>query len=371
MTLQPVTVPFLDLHAATAELAGPIEQAVLRVTRSGYYIGGPETEAFEAEFAEYTGAACCVGTGNGLDALELALRAMGVGPGDEVIVPSNTYIATWLAVSAVGARPVPVEPDPATHNIDPARIEAALSARTRVILPVHLYGQPADLAPILALAKHHGLRVLEDAAQAQGATWRGRRIGSHGDAVCWSFYPGKNLGALGDAGAVTTSDPEIAAEIRRLGNYGSSRKYICETRGTNSRLDPIQAAVLRVKLAHLDAWNDRRRAAAAVYLAALPGLGLGLPSVLPDADPVWHQFVVRSSRRDELQHRLAGAGIATLIHYPVAPHMQEAYADLGLAADDLPIARDLSREVLSLPIGPHLTREMQDRVIDALLQQTG
>ncbi|MCB1366093.1 MAG: DegT/DnrJ/EryC1/StrS family aminotransferase, partial [Rhodobacteraceae bacterium] len=281
-------IPFLDLGAAYRELAGDIDAAVARVLASGWYVGGQEVEAFEAEFAAYTESAHCVGTGNGLDALVLALRACGIGPGDGVIVPSNTYIATWLAVSAVGATIQPVEPDPATHNIDPARIAAAVTPDTRAILPVHLYGQPADLDPILDLARKHGLRVIEDAAQAHGARYRGRRIGGHGDVACWSFYPGKNLGALGDAGAITTGDAGIAERIRRLGNYGSAQKYVHVERGVNSRLDPLQAAVLRVKLAVLDDWNDRRRAIAAAYGEGLAQSGLGLPHVPNWAEPVWH-----------------------------------------------------------------------------------
>jgi dTDP-4-amino-4,6-dideoxygalactose transaminase len=239
---------------------------------SGYYIGGPEVEAFEAEYAKYCGATHCVGVANGLDALHLALRAMDVGPGDEVIVPSNTYIATWLAVSQCGATPVPVEPDARTYNIDPALIEAAITPRTKVILPVHLYGQPADMDPILAIARKHGLRVLEDGAQAHGARYKGQRLGAHGDAVAWSFYPGKNLGAMGDGGAVTTNDAQLADRIRVLRNYGSRVKYVNEVQGTNSRLDPLQAAILRVKLAHLDEWNARRRAIAARISRAWPAV---------------------------------------------------------------------------------------------------
>jgi len=349
-----MTIPFLDLGAAYRELKGEIDAAVARVLESGWYIGGPEVAAFEADWAEYCGAAHCVGTGNGLDALILALRALDIGPGDAVIVPSNTYIATWLAVSAVGASIQPVEPDPATHNIDPARIEAAITDRTRAILPVHLYGQPADMEAILATARAHGLRVIEDAAQAHGARIRGRRLGAHGDAVCWSFYPGKNLGALGDAGAVTTDDGDLAARIRRLGNYGSEKKYVNAERGVNSRLDPVQAAVLRVKLGVLDEWTARRRAVAAAYDAGLAGSGLTLPHVPNWAEPVWHLYVVRSPDRDALQARLTAAGIGTLIHYPIPPHMQAAHADLGLAPETLPLARDLANEVLSLPMGPHL-----------------
>lgn len=347
-------IPFLDLGAAYRELKPDIDAAVARVLDSGWYILGPEVEAFEAEWAAYCGADHAVGLANGLDALTLALRALDVGPGDEVIVPSNTYIATWLAVSAVGATPVPVEPDPATHNIDPARIMAAITPRTRVLLPVHLYGQPADMDRVLEIARAHGLAVVEDAAQAHGARYKGRKLGAHGDIVCWSFYPGKNLGALGDAGAITTDRADLADRVAVLRNYGSRQKYVNEVRGANSRLDPIQAAVLRVKLAHLDAWTDRRRALAAAYTAGLAGSGLILPHVPDWADPAWHLYVVRSPARDALQARLGDAGVGTLIHYPIPPHMQAAYAGLGLTPEALPLARQLAGEVLSLPIGPHL-----------------
>lgn len=357
-----MNIPFLDLRAAYIELKSEIDEALQRVLDSGWYIGGEEATSFEREWGTYCGTSHCVGVGNGLDALILALRACDIGFGDEVIVPSNTYIATWLAISAVGATIRPVEPDPATHNIDPSRIEAALTPRTRAIMPVHLYGQSADLDPIISIAREHRLRVIEDAAQAHGATYKGRRIGGHGDAICWSFYPGKNLGALGDAGAVTTNDPDIADRVRRLGNYGSERKYINVERGVNSRLDPMQAAVLRVKLKHLDAWTQRRRNLAALYQSALAGSSLVLPHVPEWADPAWHLYVIRISKRDSLQDRLAKAGIGTLIHYPVPPHLQQAYADLGIAPDALPIAARLANEVLSIPIGPHLS-EAQARYI--------
>lgn len=359
-------IPFLDLGAAYRELKIEIDAAIHRVLDSGWYILGPEVEAFEAEWAAWCGAGHAVGLANGLDALILALRALDIGPGDEVIVPSNTYIATWLAVTAVGARPVPVEPDPATHNIDPARIAAAITPATRAILPVHLYGQPADLDPILALARQHGLGVIEDAAQAHGARYKGRRIGAHGDVVCWSFYPGKNLGALGDGGAVTTNRADLADRIRVLRNYGSRVKYVNEVQGVNSRLDPIQAAVLRAKLPHLDAWTDRRRAIAAAYGKGLRDTGLILPHVPDWAEPAWHLYVLRSPNRDGLQKRLTEAGVGTLIHYPIPPHMQAAYADLGLAPDTLPLARDLAGEVLSLPMGPQLPLADAARVIDAV-----
>jgi len=350
-------IPFLDLRAAYLELKPQIDTAVARVLDSGCYILGPEVEAFEAEWATYCEADYAVGLANGLDALTLALRALGIGPGDEVIVPSNTFIATWLAVSGVGALPVPVEPDPATYNLDPARIEAAITPRTRALLPVHLYGQPADMDPILDIARRRGLRVIEDAAQAHGARYKGRRIGAHGDLVCWSFYPGKNLGALGDGGAVTTNDAALAARVALLRNYGSRQKYVNEEEGVNSRLDPVQAAVLRVKLKVLDEWTDRRCAIAAAYTQGLAGSGLVLPHVPNWAEPAWHLYVVRSSRRDALQARLTEVGVGTLIHYPIPPHMQAAYNKLGIGPESLPLARDLAQEVLSLPIGPHFDME--------------
>ena len=349
------SIPFLDLGAAYRELQGEIDAAVSRVLASGWYIGGPEVEAFEAEWADYCGARHCVGVGNGLDALVLALRACDIGPGDGVIVPSNTYIATWLAVSEIGAIIQPVEPDPATYNITPEGIAAVITPETRAILPVHLYGQPAEIDRIAELATLKGLKLIEDAAQAHGASCRGDRIGAHGDAVCWSFYPGKNLGAMGDAGAVTTNNAQIAERVRVLGNYGSSRKYVNEARGVNSRLDPMQAAILRVKLSVLDAWTERRRTVASAYTAGLAGGGLILPHVPDWAEPVWHLYVARSPERDALQKRLTELGVGTLIHYPIPPHMQPAYSDLGLLPETLPLARELSAEVLSLPMGPHIT----------------
>jgi dTDP-4-amino-4,6-dideoxygalactose transaminase len=363
-------VPFLDLRAAYDELAPELEAAVLRSLRSGQYIGGGEVEAFESEFATYTESKHCIGVANGLDALVLALTAMDIGPGDEVIVPSHTFIATWLAVSKVGATIVPVEPDEATMNIDPSRIEPAITARTKVIIPVHLYGQPADLDPILAIARRHGLKVLEDAAQAQGATYRGQKIGSHGDAVAWSFYPGKNLGACGDAGAVTTCDPQLAERVTMLRNYGSRVKYVHELNGFNSRLDPVQAAILRVKLRRLDEWNQRRRAIARRYEQRLPRNRVELPTVLSHCDPVWHLYVVRSQHRELLQRTLANQGIHTLIHYPTPPHRQGAYAASHGAHGQFPLAERLAKQVLSLPIGPQLGDREFDRVIDVLTAVT-
>jgi dTDP-4-amino-4,6-dideoxygalactose transaminase len=363
-------IPFLDLKAPHVELREEIAEAIDRVVSSGWYILGPEVEAFEVEYARYCEADQCVGLANGLDALHLALRAMDVGPGDEVIVPSNTYIATWLAVSQCGATPVPVEPLEATYNIDPSLIEAAITPRTKVILPVHLYGQPCDMDPILAIARKYGLRVLEDGAQAHGARYKGRRIGAHGDVVAWSFYPGKNLGALGDGGAITTSDPELADRIRVLRNYGSRVKYVNEVQGYNSRLDPIQAAVLQVKLRHLDEWNARRSVIARVYQDGLSGCGLLLPAVPEWADPAWHLFVVRHAQRDALQKQLSDAGVGSLIHYPIPPHRQQAYAERGFEAGDWPLASRLAHEVLSIPIGPHFSQAEAEAVIHTVRAAT-
>lgn len=359
-------IPFLELKSGYFELQDEIDAAIQRVAVSGWYIGGPEVETFEQAFARYCEADHCIGVGNGLDALHLALRAMDVGPGDEVIVTSNTFIATLLAVSMVGATPVVVEPDPATYNLDPTRIEGAITPRTKVILPTHLYGQPADLGPILAIAAQHKLQVLEDAAQAHGARYKGQRLGSHGHAVAWSFYPGKNLGAMGDGGAVTTNDPALAERVRMLGNYGSRRKYVNEVQGVNSRLDPLQAAILAVKLAQLDDWNARRGRIAACYLEGLHDCGLTLPHVPNWAAPSWHLFVLQTQHRDSLQAALAEEGIATLIHYPIPPHRQGAYAELGFDEGSFPIAERLAAEALSLPIGPHLVDADVKRVIAAI-----
>ena len=359
-------IPFLDLKAPYLELKQELDEAIARVVSSGWFIGGEEVDQFEAEYATYCDAAHAVGVANGLDALHLALRAMDVGPGDEVIVPSNTYIATWLAVSQCGATPVPVEPDALTFNIDPARIEAAITPRTKVILPVHLYGQPADMDPILAIARKHGLRVLEDAAQAHGARYKGQRLGAHGDAVAWSFYPGKNLGAMGDGGAVTTNDPQLADRLRVLRNYGSRVKYVNEVQGYNSRLDPLQAAILRVKLGHLDEWNARRSAIAARYQRGLVGCGLTLPYVPDWAEPAWHLYVVQHPKRDALHKALADAGVGTLIHYPIPPHLQQAYASAGYVQGQFPIAEQIADQCLSLPIGPHLNEASATTVLAAL-----
>ncbi len=357
-------VPFLDFVQPYEELKPELDEAYQRFMRSAWYILGKEVEAFEKEFAAYCGAKHCIGVGNGLEALHLTLRAYGIGEGDEVIVPSNTYIATWLAVSYTDATIVPVEPDAQTFNIDPARIEAAVTPRTKAIMPVHLYGQPADMDPIMEIARRHGLKVVEDNAQAQGAKYKGRRTGGLGDAAGNSFYPGKNLGAFGDAGAVTTNDDNLADAIRTLRNYGSKKKYYNDCIGYNSRLDEMQAAFLRVKLQKLDDWNSRREAVAQNYLAKLRGLpGLTLPTVPSWARPVWHLFVVRHNSRDGFQTKLNEAGVGTLIHYPVPPHLSGAYASLGLKKGAFPLAESFANTVLSLPIGPHLAPEQVEKVV--------
>lgn len=361
-----MTIPFLNLQASYREIQYEIEAEVLRSLRSGRYIGGPDVENFERAFATFVEAEYCVGVANGLDALRLALRALDVGAGDEVIVPSNTFIATWLAVSDMGATPVPVEPRADTYNIDPDRVAAAITPRTKAIIPVHLYGQPADLDPILTLARAHGLAVIEDAAQAQGARYKGRPIGSHGDVVTWSFYPGKNLGAAGDAGAITTNRADLADRIAVLRNYGSRERYVNEVPGYNSRLDPVQAAVLGVKLRHLDRWNARRKEIAARYTAAITSDAIVTP-VAPDwAEPSWHLYCIRHAARDSLQNSLTEAGVETIIHYPIPPHLQQAYSMLGYKAGAFPLAEEMAATLISLPIGPELTDEQVDHVVATL-----
>ena len=362
-------IPFLDVKATYLELREELDQAYHRVMDSGWFILGQEVTHFEAEFAASCGASQCIGVANGLDALVLILRGYGIGAGDEVIVPSNTYIATWLAISEAGATPIPVEPDPRTYNLDPARIEAAVTPRTRAILPVHLYGQTADMDPILDVARRHGLKVIEDAAQAQGARYKDRPAGSLGDAAGFSLYPGKNLGAFGDAGAITTSDADLAARIRLLRNYGSRVKYDHEVKGVNSRLDELQSAFLRVKLTRLDAWNARRLAVARLYDEGLAGLpDLVLPHVPAWAAPVFHIYVVRHPQRDALQKHLAAAGIGTLIHYPTPPHLSGAYREGFPDPTAFPIAARLGAEMLSLPMGPHLGEDNARAVVGAVAE---
>ena len=357
-------VPFFDMTSAFEEIAPVVSSRIQAVLAQGRYILGPECTAFEQEFADFIGVSGCVGVGNGLDALRLCLTALGIGAGDDVLVPSNTYIATWLAVSAVGARPVPVEPEEATFNISAEAISAALTPRTRAVIPVHLYGLPAAMREIVECARANDLRVIEDACQAHGARSRGQRAGSFGDLAAWSFYPAKNLGAYGDGGAVTGNDRALIERVRLLANYGSPKKYEHTVKGYNSRLDELQAAVLRVKLGCLDEWNERRSKVAQRYLSGIGHPGITLPQVPSDAQSVWHQFVVRSSHRDLVAQHLRAQGVETLIHYPVPPHAQPAYEEF--ADLSLPMAERLSDEVLSLPMGPHLAIGQVDVVIDAL-----
>mgnify|MGYP000609054539 CR=1 FL=1 len=362
-------IPFLDLKEINKRQQAELVNALQRVLDSGWWILGQETELFEEEYSRFCGAEYCVGVGNGLEAMHLVLRAWGIGPGDEVLVPSNTYIATWLAVSETGAHPVPIEPDLNTYNMDPNRIEAAITSRTKAIIPVHLYGQAALMGPIIEIAKRRGLKVLEDAAQAHGARFGGRRVGSLGDAAAFSFYPGKNLGALGDAGAITTSDLDLVQRLRSLRNYGSHRKYHNEVRGYNSRLDELQSAFLRVKLPLLDDDNARRVHLANIYLDRLKGCkGLVLPRTEDACTHVWHVFVVRHEARDLLQKKLAAQGVGTMIHYPVPPHLQPAYAELGLGEGALSISEQIHREVLSLPLGPTLAEDDVIAACDKLRQ---
>lgn len=358
-----MAIPFLDLKPQHEELRVELREAFERVLDSGWYILGKEVEQFEKEHAEYCGVPYCVSVANGLEALHLILRAYGITKGDEVIVPANTYIATWLAVSYAGAVPVPVEPNTDTYNIDPERIEAAITKRTKAIIAVHLYGQPADMDPINTIARKHGLKVVEDAAQAHGARYKGKKVGGLGDAAGFSFYPGKNLGAIGDAGAVTTGDRELAEKVTVLRNYGSRIKYHNEVKGFNSRLDELQAAFLRAKLKKLDEWNNKRKTIANYYcdrLAMLPILKA--PGVPSWAAPVWHLYVIQHPRRDQLAKRLGAEGIGTLIHYPVPPHLQPAYSELGYKKGNFPIAEHMAEVVISLPIWPTFSLESADVV---------
>lgn len=359
-------VPFVSFLPMERELDSQLRAAFDRVFTRSWYIEGAEDAAFEKAFAEFCGVRGCVGVGNGLDALMLVLKAWDIGEGDEVIVPSNTYIATALAVTYVGAKPVFVEPDIRTFNIDPAKIEAAVSSRTKAIIPVHLYGQPCEMEPIMAIARRHGLYVLEDCAQAHGATYRGQKIGSFGDAAGFSFYPGKNLGALGDAGAVVSNDEALLEKVRALGNYGSDYKYHHIYKGNNSRLDEMQAAFLAAKLPHLERMNAERRRIAGMYLQGIRNPEIILPYVMEDVVPVWHIFGIRCQRRDELEKYLNERGIGTNKHYPIPMHLQECYRDLGFHQGDFPTAEEISATELSLPMYYGMTDDEIGYVIKAI-----
>ena len=358
-----IKVPFLDLKASFSEIQENLEGAILKSVRTGTYIGGNDLSSFELDFRTFVESDYCVGVANGLDALVLSLKVLGVGPGDEIIVPSNTFIATWLAVSQCGAIVVPVEPHDDTYNIDTNLIEAKITNRTKAIIPVHLYGQPADLDEILILAKKHNLYVIEDAAQAHGAIYKGRKIGSHGDLVTWSFYPGKNLGALGDGGAITTNNKELAERLKVLRNYGSQERYVHSVLGSNSRLDPVQAAVLSVKLKYLRAWNKRRSKTAKIYNDAFSDLPVTLPSVRIYNDPVWHLYCIRTANRDEIRHGLSAMGVETLVHYPIPPHLQNAYKYLNFDQNAFPLTEAIASELISLPIGPSLNKLQISHVV--------
>ncbi len=347
-----MALPFLDLGLTHEHCREELDQAYQRVMNANWFIMGQELAAFESEFAAYCQSQHCIGVGNGLDAIVLILRAMEIGQGDEVIVPANTFIATWLAVEQVGARPVPVEPSVDTYNIDPARIEAALTSKTRAIIAVHLYGQPAAMTAIKAVAQKYSLKVIEDAAQAHGARYQGVPTGSLADAAAFSFYPGKNLGALGDGGAVVTNDPNLALKVCMLRNYGSKEKYQHDLAGVNSRLDEMQAAFLRVKLRYLDEQNKQRARLANFYLSELADSeSIKLPKIDKDIQPVWHLFVIRTNERERIQKLLFNNGIATSIHYPVPPHLSLAFR--GHRIQSMPITEMLAEQVLSLPVFPH------------------
>ncbi len=358
-------VAFLNLKQVHSTIAADLQEAARCVIESGHYIKGGYLAKFEAEFAQYVGANHCVGVGNGLDALRLSLKALGVGPGDEVIVPSNTFIATWLAVQQVGAKIVPVEPIPGSFLIDVEAIRKKITKKSKVIIPVHLYGAPVDIEAICELAKANDLFVLEDAAQAHGAEFNGKKIGSHGDLVCWSFYPGKNLGCLGDGGAVTSNNSSLIEAVRRIGNVGSVQKYHHEVVGENSRLDELQAAFLSVKLKYLDLWNSQRAAIASRYLAEIKNPRIKLPRVEIGTKPVWHLFVVKVNEREEFQRYLEGNGIQSLIHYPIPPHKSGAFGDQDFG-DSFSKTEAEADQILSLPMGPHLSESQVDRVISVV-----
>lgn len=361
-----MNIPFVSFESLQRELDSDLRNAFNRVYENSWYILGDECKQFEEAFASYCQTGYCVGCGNGLDALFLSLKALSIGEGDEVIVPSNTYIATALAVSYVGATPVFVEPYLDTFNINPSLIEASINSRTKAIMPVHLYGQPADMDPIMKIASQYDLRVVEDAAQAHGARYKGKRVGGFGDAAGFSFYPGKNLGALGDAGAVTTNDDAIADAVSCYRNYGSKRKYEHLVQGNNSRLDEIQAAFLKAKLPHLDRMNAERRRIASIYLSEINNPNVILPYVIDGVEPVWHVFAIRSKRRDELEHYLNDMGIGTNCHYPIPIHLQKAYRDLGYDEGEYPIAEEISKTELSIPMYYGLSNEQIDYIVSAI-----
>lgn len=359
-------IPFVSFKPMEKELDSELREAFERVYTRSWYIGGMEDESFEKAFARYCNNQYCVGTGNGLDALILILKALGIGKGDEVIVPSNTYIATALAVTYTGATPIFVEPDIRTFNINPILIETSITSKTKVIMPVHLYGQPCDMEPIVEIAKKYNLYIVEDCAQAHGAIYKGQKIGTFGEAAGFSFYPGKNLGALGDAGAVVTNQKGLADKIRALGNYGSDYKYHHIYKGYNNRLDELQAAFLLAKLPHLDRMNEERRRIASMFIEGIRNEQVVLPYIIDDVVPVWHVFAIRCKKRDELEHFLNGKGIGTNKHYPIPMHLQDCYSDLGYKKGDFPIAEEISATELSIPMYYGMTDEEVQYIIDSI-----
>lgn len=361
-----VVVPFVDLKAQYASIKNEVDAAIARVVENTSFIMGPQVAAFEKAFAEYLGARFCIGVNSGTAALQLALIACGIGSGDEVIIPSLTFFATAEAVSVLGAKPVFVDIDPVSYTVAASAIEKAITPRTRAIMPVHLYGQAADLDPILEIAKQYNLRVVEDAAQAHGAEYQGRRVGAIGDTGCFSFYPSKNLGAYGEAGAVVTNDEALAEKLRLLRDHGSTSKYAHAIVGYNFRMEEIQAAVLGVKLPHLDDWNNHRRERAAVYNDLLKDSGFTLPRELDYARHIYHVYAVQTENRDELQRHLTAAGIQTGVHYPIPIHLQPAYASFGYGAGALPFTEQLSERVLSLPMFPELSDDQQNHIAKSI-----
>ena len=359
-------VPFVSFRPMEKELYNELKESFERVLNNSWYIDGFEDKKFEETFASYCGARYCVGVGNGLDALMLAIKALDIRDGDEVIIPANTFIATALAVTYAGAKPILVEPDINTFNINPTLIEDAITEKTKAIIPVHLYGHPCDMDPIMKIARKHNLKVIEDCAQAHGATYKGKRVGTFGDAAGFSFYPGKNLGALGDAGAVVTNNKELADKVRTLGNYGSDYKYHHIYKGNNSRLDELQAAFLSVKLAHLDRMNGERRKIADTYLQGINNPKIILPTISSDCEHVWHIFGVRCNERDELEKYLEDKGIGTNKHYPIPIHLQKCYEDLNLSKGSLPIAEEISATEISIPLYYGITDEQVQFVIDSI-----
>lgn len=359
-----MVIPFFNLRRLNKSIEDRLAKAFFDVIDSGTFIMGQELDKFESEYASYCGVKHCIGVGNGLDALSLLLRAYDIGPGDEVLVPANTFIATWLAVSDCGATPIPIEPSRFTYNIDPEKVHCAVTDKTRAIIPVHLYGQPAEMDPIRQLAAERGLIVIEDASQAHGALYKGSKAGSLGDAAAMSFYPGKNLGGLGDGGGVLTNDGNIASKVKKLRNYGSETKYIYQELGRNSRLDEMQAAFLRVKLSVLDEWNAKRSVIADKYSNSFAKIGIEIPLVAKDMNSSWHQYVIKTKERTDLQLHLSRKGVSTLIHYPIPPYRQSCYRDM----DELnfPITNQLSGEILSLPMTPDLTNQEVDYVIESV-----